>query len=90
MLFDLEAGAERHLDMARLSRELNTIRQRRGLAFVRNFVGTTSVALAIRGVDGPVASVSLSGPPDISLERCVRLVVDAVHGIAGEVAAAGR
>lgn len=90
VLFDFEVVAERHLDMSRLTGELNAIRQRKGLAFVRNFFGTTSVALAIRGMDGPIASVSLSGPPDRPLERVVPLLVEAVHGVAGEIAMSGR
>lgn len=64
--------------------ELNRIRQRRGLSFEReeSARGVACVSAAIRGPEGPVAAVSLSGDVRTAqLERVAPLVVDAAREI---------
>ncbi|GAA4473824.1 IclR family transcriptional regulator [Rhodococcus olei] len=64
--------------------ELNRIRQRRGLAFEReeSTRGVACVGAAVRGTEGPVAAVSLSGDVRTApLERVAPLVVDAAREI---------
>lgn len=64
--------------------ELNRIRQRRGLAFEReeSTRGVACVGAAVRGPEGPVAALSLSGEARTAqLERVAPLVADAVRGI---------
>ncbi|ADP81256.1 IclR family transcriptional regulator [Pseudofrankia inefficax] len=67
--------------------DLSTIRHRNGLSFVRGLFDTGSVALAVRGVDGPVAAISLSGRQDRSLERLVPQLVHHVRAIAADLRA---
>ena len=63
-------------DISTLHQELNRIRQRRGLAFERGecFPHLSCVAAAIRGPEGPVASISLVGEIDTPLEQVAPLV----------------
>ncbi|MFD1812687.1 IclR family transcriptional regulator [Rhodococcus gannanensis] len=64
--------------------ELNRIRQRRGLAFEReeSARGVACVGAAIRGPEGPVASISVSGDVRTApLERVAPLVVEAAREI---------
>lgn len=64
--------------------ELNRIRQRRGLAFEReeSARGIACVGAAVRGPEGPVASLSLSGDVRTAqLERVAPLIVDAAREI---------
>lgn len=68
-------------DVGTLHQELNRIRQRRGLAFERGecFPEIACVAAAIRGPEGPLASISLVGDAKTPLERVAPLVVDAAR-----------
>jgi DNA-binding IclR family transcriptional regulator len=68
-------------DIGTLHQELNRIRQRRGLAFERGecFPNIACVAAAIRGHEGPVASISLVGDARMPLEKVAPLVVDAAR-----------
>ncbi len=70
-------------DISTLYQELWQIRQRRGLAFERGecFPGIAGVAAAIRGPEGPVASISLAGEADAPLERVAPLLVHAVRQV---------
>jgi DNA-binding IclR family transcriptional regulator len=70
--------------LATLHLELNRIRQRRGLAFEReeSSRSVACVGAAIRGPEGPVASLSISGDVRTApLERVAPLVVDAAQQI---------
>lgn len=64
-----------------LHQELNRIRQRRGLAFERGecFPDIACVAVAVRGPEGAVASISLVGDSRTPLEKTAPLVVDAAR-----------
>ncbi|WP_248964162.1 IclR family transcriptional regulator [Sphaerisporangium perillae] len=68
-------------DINTLHQELNRIRQRQGLAFERGecFPDISCVAAAIRGQEGPVASISLVGDARTPLEKVAPLVLDAVR-----------
>ncbi|GAA4594920.1 IclR family transcriptional regulator [Planotetraspora phitsanulokensis] len=68
-------------DIGTLHQELNRIRQRRGLAFERGecFPNIACVAAAIRGPEGPVASISLVGDARMPLEKVAPLVADAAR-----------
>ncbi|MEV0594656.1 IclR family transcriptional regulator [Nonomuraea cavernae] len=68
-------------DIGTLHQELNRIRQRHGLAFERGecFPQISCVAAAIRGHEGPVASISLVGESRTPLEKVAPLVVDAAR-----------
>jgi DNA-binding IclR family transcriptional regulator len=68
-------------DIGTLHQELGQIRRRRGLAFERGecFPGISCVAAAIRGPEGPVASLSLVGDASAPLERVAPLVVHAAR-----------
>jgi DNA-binding IclR family transcriptional regulator len=68
-------------DISTLHQELNRIRQRRGLAFERGecFPHLSCVAAAIRGPEGPVASISLVGEIDTPLEQVAPLVANAAR-----------
>ena len=68
-------------DISTLHQELNRIRQRRGLAFERGecFPHLSCVAAAIRGPEGPVASISLVGEIDAPLEQVAPLVANAAR-----------
>lgn len=70
-------------DLGTLHQELHRIRQRRGLAFERGecFAGIACVAAAIRGPEGPLASISLVGDARTQLEKGAPLVVDAARQI---------
>jgi DNA-binding IclR family transcriptional regulator len=70
-------------DLGTLHQELNRIRQRRGLAFERGecFAGIACVAAAIRGPEGPLASISLVGDPRTQLEKVAPLVVDSARQV---------
>lgn len=71
-------------DLGTLHQELNRIRQRRGLAFERGecFPEIACVSAAIRGPEGPLASISLVGDARTPLEKVAPLVVDAARQIA--------
>ncbi len=68
-------------EMSILHQELHRIRQRHGLAFERGecFPTIACVAAAIRGYEGPVASISLVGDPRTPLEKVAPLVIDAAR-----------
>ncbi|MDP5181911.1 IclR family transcriptional regulator [Blastococcus sp. BMG 814] len=70
-------------DLSTLHQELNRIRQRRGLAFERGecFSGIACVAAAVRGPEGPLASISLVGDARTPLEKVAPLVVDAARQV---------
>ncbi|MEU6408793.1 IclR family transcriptional regulator [Microbispora sp. NPDC046933] len=70
-------------DIGTLHQELNRIRQRRGLAFERGecFPDISCVAAAVRGHEGPVASISLVGDARMPLEKVAPLVVDAARQV---------
>lgn len=70
-------------DLGTLHQELNRIRQRRGLAFERGecFPDISCVAAAIRGPEGPLASISLVGDAKTPLEKVAPLVVDAARQV---------
>lgn len=70
-------------DLGTLHQELNRIRQRRGLAFERGecFAEISCVAAAIRGPEGPLASISLVGDAKTPLEKVAPLVVDAARQV---------
>lgn len=70
-------------DLGTLHQELNRIRQRRGLAFERGecFSEISCVAAAIRGPEGPLASISLVGDAKTPLEKVAPLVVDAARQV---------
>ena len=70
-------------DVGTLHQELNRIRQRRGLAFERGecFAEIACVAAAIRGPEGPLASISLVGDARTPLEKVAPLVVDAARQV---------
>lgn len=71
-------------DLTVMHTELRRIRSRHGIAFeVDEFVtGVTSVGAAVRGPDGVVAGVALSGPTSKgSLERFAPLVLDVARRI---------
>lgn len=70
-------------ELSTLHRELDRIRQRRGLAFEWGecFPGIACVAAAIRGPEGPVAGVSVVGDPRTALEKVAPLVTDAAKRI---------
>ncbi|MBF6347916.1 MULTISPECIES: IclR family transcriptional regulator [Nocardia] len=81
----LDRGAERICDPLILHQELNRVRQRGGLAFGRCVAlrGISCVGAAIRGIDGPVAGISLCGQADpAQLERVAPLVAHAAREIA--------
>lgn len=68
-------------DLATLHRELDRIRRRHGLAFERGecFPNISCVAVAVRGPEGPVASISLVGDAKAPLEKVAPLVIDAAR-----------
>lgn len=68
-------------EMSTLHQELNRIRQRHGLAFERGecFPDVACVAAAIRGHEGPAASISLVGDARTPLEKVAPLVIDAAR-----------
>lgn len=70
-------------DISMLHQELRQIRQRKGLAFERGecFPGISCVAAAIRGPEGPVASISLVGDANAPLERVAPFVVHAARQV---------
>jgi DNA-binding IclR family transcriptional regulator len=70
-------------DLGTLHQELNRIRQRRGLAFERGECSAeiSCVAAAVRGPEGPLASISLVGDATTPLERVAPLVVDAARQV---------
>ncbi|MFC7446835.1 IclR family transcriptional regulator [Rhodococcus daqingensis] len=71
-------------DLGVLHQELNRIRQRRGLAFERgeSARGVACVGAAIRGHEGPVAGISLSGDARTApIERVAPLVAEAAREI---------
>ncbi|WP_432920789.1 IclR family transcriptional regulator [Microbispora sp. CA-135349] len=70
-------------DIGTLHQELNRIRRRRGLAFERGecFPGISCVAAAVRGHEGPVASISLAGDDRTPLEKVAPLVVEAARQV---------
>jgi DNA-binding IclR family transcriptional regulator len=74
-------------DLAVLHQELHRVRQRNGLAFERGecFPEISCVASAIRGEDGPVASISLVGPVRTPLEKVAPLVADATQRISRQL-----
>lgn len=70
-------------DLNVLHQELNRIRARHGLAFERGecFAHISCVAAAIRGPEGPLASISLVGDARAPLEKVAPLVVDAARKV---------
>lgn len=74
-------------DLTTLHQELNRIRARNGLAFERGecFPDIACVAAAIRGPEGPVASISLVADPKAPLEKAAPLVVDAARQVTAEL-----
>lgn len=68
-------------DVTTLHQELNRIRRRHGLAFERgeSFPSISCAAAAIRGHEGPVASISLVGDTRTPLENVAPLVVNAAR-----------
>ncbi|MBB4698695.1 IclR family transcriptional regulator [Sphaerisporangium siamense] len=68
-------------DLGTLHQELHRIRRRQGLAFERgeSFPAIACAAAAIRGQEGPVASISLVGDSQTPLENVAPLVVDAAR-----------
>lgn len=64
-----------------LHQELRRIRERKGLAFERGecFPEVACVAVAVRSLEGPVASISLCGNRGVPLERVAPLVAHAVR-----------
>lgn len=70
-------------DLSTLHQELNRIRQRRGLSFERGecLPEISCVAAAIRGPEGPLASISLVGEARTPLEKVAPLVVDAARRV---------
>ncbi len=71
-------------DVATLHRELNRIRQRRGLAFERgeSVRGLGCVGASVRTAEGPVAGISLCGDAaSVQLERVAPLVAHAAREI---------
>ncbi|GAA0382473.1 IclR family transcriptional regulator [Microbispora corallina] len=67
-----------------LHQELDRIRRRHGVAYERGecFPGIACVAAAVRGREGPVASISLVGDARTPLERVAPLVADAARQVA--------
>jgi DNA-binding IclR family transcriptional regulator len=70
-------------DLSTLHQELNRIRQRRGLAFERGECSPeiSCVAAAVRGPEGPLASISMVGDARTPLEKVAPLVVDAARQV---------
>jgi DNA-binding IclR family transcriptional regulator len=71
-------------DLLVMHQELRRIRSRHGLAFERDeyAAGVSSVAVAVRGPEGVVAGISLSGETDADpLERYAPLVLDVAKRI---------
>lgn len=68
-------------ELTALHLELDRIRQRNGLAFERGecFPNIACAAVAVRGPEGPVASISLVGTAQTTLEKVAPLVVDAAR-----------
>jgi DNA-binding IclR family transcriptional regulator len=68
-------------DLGTLHQELNRIRRRHGLAFERGECasGICCVAAAVRGPEGPLASISLVGDGRAPLEKVAPLVLDAAR-----------
>ncbi|MEU1522078.1 IclR family transcriptional regulator [Nocardia rhamnosiphila] len=72
-------------DLVTLHQELDRIRQRRGVAYERgeSVRGVACVGVAVRGVDGPVAGISLCGDARTAqLERVAPLVARAAREVA--------
>ncbi|MGW5383526.1 IclR family transcriptional regulator [Nocardia sp. NPDC003963] len=71
-------------DLVTLHQELDRIRQRSGLAFERgeSVRGVSCVGAAVRGIDGPVAGISLCGDArTMQLERVAPLVARAAREV---------
>lgn len=70
-------------DLGTLHQELNRIRRRRGLAFERGecVPSLACAAVAVRGPEGPVGSISLVGHIRTPLEKVAPLVVDAARQV---------
>ena len=71
-------------DLAALHRELNRIRRRSGLAFERgeSVPGVSCVGMAVRGDDGPLASISLCGDARTAqLDRVAPLVAQVARKV---------
>lgn len=79
-------------DLALLHAELNRIRQRHGLAYERGecFPDIACAAVAVRGPQGPVGAVSLTGGLQAPLERFAPLVVDVARRISAELSPSAR
>lgn len=77
------AGGASTWTLAGLYQELDRIRRRNGLSLDRTGImsrNVTSVAVAVRGPEGPVASISLCPESrQVPLERIAPLVVEAVR-----------
>lgn len=74
-------------DLEQLHHELGRIRARQGLAFERGecFPDIACAAVAIRGPERPVASISLVGNSRTPLEKVAPLVVDAARQVTAEL-----
>ncbi|MGH3349794.1 MAG: IclR family transcriptional regulator [Nocardioides sp.] len=74
-------------DLGLLHHELNRIRSRRGVAFERGecFAQISCVASAIRGLESPIAAISLVGDSRAPLEKVAPLVADAAHRVSLEL-----
>lgn len=74
-------------DLGTLHQELTRIRARSGLAFERGecFPDIACVAAAIRGPEGPVASISLVADPKAPLEKAAPLVAHAARQVTAEL-----
>lgn len=71
-------------DLVTLHQELDRIRQRNGVAFERgeSVRGISCVGVAVRGIDGPVAGISLCGDARTAqLERVAPLVAHAAREV---------
>ncbi|MER7078003.1 transcriptional regulator, IclR family [Saccharopolyspora kobensis] len=74
-------------DLDTLHQELDRIRRRRGLAFERGECvrSLACAAVAVRGPEGPVGSISLVGRVQTPLEKVAPLVVDAARQVSDEL-----
>nr|WP_238558943.1 IclR family transcriptional regulator [Rhodococcus rhodnii] len=73
-------------DVSLLHQELGRIRRRHGVAFERDEAvrGVSCVGVAVRGHDGPVASISLAGrTQEVHLERVAPIVAEAARDVTG-------
>ncbi|WP_121254673.1 IclR family transcriptional regulator [Nocardioides ferulae] len=74
-------------DLSALHLELHRVRGRGGVAVERGecFDNIACVAVAVRGPDGPIAAISLTGDASTPLERVAPLVVHAARRVSAEL-----